>query len=60
MTLKLQPHQKMLLATRSETIMQAITDKNSLGIIKSEETKPGIFIGNCLMEPEEYVPGEHN
>jgi len=54
-TLKLHPHQKMLLAARSETIVQAITDKNSLGIIKSEETKPGIFIGNCLVEPEEYA-----
>jgi len=45
----------MLLAARSETIVQAITNKNSLGIVKSEETKPGIFIGNCLVEPEEYT-----
>jgi len=45
----------MLLAARSETIVQAITDKNFLGIIKSEETKPGIFIDNCLVEPEEYA-----
>jgi len=54
-TLKLHPHQKMLLAARSETIVQAITDRNSLGIIKSEEAKPGIFIGTCLVKPEEYA-----
>jgi len=35
--------------------VRAITDKNFLGIIKSEETKPGIFIGNCLVKPEEYA-----
>jgi len=45
----------MLLAARSETIVQAITDRNSLGIIKSEEAKPGIFIGTCLVKPEEYA-----
>jgi len=28
-TLKLYPHQKMLLAARSETIVQAIIDRNS-------------------------------
>jgi len=41
--------------TVSEIIVQTITDKNSLGIIKSEETKPEIFIGTCLMKPEEYA-----
>jgi len=45
----------MLLAARSETIVQAITDKNFLGIVKSEETKPEILIGNCLVESEEYA-----
>jgi len=45
----------MLLAARSETIVQAITDKNSLGIVKSEEAKPGILIGTCLVKPEEYA-----
>jgi len=51
----LHPHQKMLLAARSETIVQAITDRNSLGIVKSEEAKLRIFIGTCLVKPEEYV-----
>jgi len=53
-TLKLHPHQKML-AARSGTIVQAITDKNSLGIVKSEEVKLGIFIGTCLVKPEKYT-----
>jgi len=54
-TLKLHSHQKMLLAARSETIVQAITNKNFLRIVKSEETKPKIFIDSCLVKPEEYA-----
>jgi len=33
------------------TIVQAITDKNSFGIVKSEEAKPEIF-GASLVKPE--------
>ena len=33
----------------------AITDKNHVGIIKSEETRSGIFIGNCLVASNEYT-----
>jgi len=35
--------------------MQAVTNRNRIGIISSEETKSGIFIGSCLVEPEEYT-----
>jgi len=44
-----------MLLVQSVTIVQAIIDKNSLGIIISEETKSGIFIGNCLVESKEYA-----
>jgi len=33
-------------------IIQAIINSNRVGIIKAEETMPGIFIGNCLIKPE--------
>jgi len=42
------------LTPRSETIVQAVANRNRIGIVSSEETKPGIFIGSCLVEPEEY------
>jgi len=53
-TFKLHPFKKVTL-TRSETIVQAVTNNNRIGIVSSAETKPGIFIGNCLVEPEEYT-----
>ncbi|KYN50301.1 hypothetical protein ALC62_10760 [Cyphomyrmex costatus] len=54
-TLKLHPYKKLTLTPRSETIIQAVTDKNRIGIVKSEEMRPGVFIGNCLVAPEEYA-----
>jgi len=32
-----------------------VTNRNRIGIVNSEETKPGVFIGSCLIEPEEYT-----
>ncbi|XP_029659455.1 uncharacterized protein LOC115233278 [Formica exsecta] len=53
--LKLYPYLKVTLKPRSETIIQVATDKNTIGVIKAEETIPGIFIGNCLVEPTNYI-----
>ncbi|XP_029659540.1 uncharacterized protein LOC115233336 [Formica exsecta] len=53
--LQLYPYLKMMLKPRSETIIQVATDKNTIGVIKAEETIPGIFIGNCLVEPTNYI-----
>jgi len=54
-TFKLHPFRKVTLTSRSETIVQAVTNRNRIGIVSSKETKPGIFIGNCLVEPEDYT-----
>ncbi|KYN27439.1 hypothetical protein ALC57_03148 [Trachymyrmex cornetzi] len=54
-TLKLHPYKKLTLTPRSKTIIQAVTDRNRIGIVKSEEMSPGMFIGSCLVAPEEYV-----
>jgi len=43
------------LTPRSETIVQAVTNRNKIGIVSSQETKPGVFIGGCLVEPEGYT-----
>jgi len=58
-TLKLHPHQKMLLAARSEIIVQAITDKNSFEIEKSVKTRN---IHRYLFSETRRIciPGEHN
>ncbi|KMQ92552.1 retrovirus-like pol polyprotein [Lasius niger] len=52
--LKLLPYDKITLKPRSETIIQAATDRNEIGVIRAEETAPGIYIGRCLVEPENY------
>ncbi|XP_039315510.1 uncharacterized protein LOC113006333 [Solenopsis invicta] len=48
---KLHPHKKFTLNPRSETIIQAVTKSNRIGIVKPEETRPGVFIGSCLVCP---------
>jgi len=50
---RLHPYTKFKLHPRSETIIPAVTDLNHVGIISAEESMPGIFIGNCLVEPKE-------
>ncbi|KYN11735.1 hypothetical protein ALC57_16107 [Trachymyrmex cornetzi] len=52
---KLQPYIRIKLKPRSETIVQCIANKNKLGITKAEETAPGIFIGSCLVAPQDYI-----
>ncbi|KAM0735323.1 Retrovirus-related Pol polyprotein from transposon 17.6 [Formica fusca] len=52
--LKLYPYRALILKPRSETIIQATTDSNKVGIIRAEETLPGVFIGYCLVKPEEF------
>jgi len=37
----------------SETIVQAVTNRNR--IVCSEEIKPEVFIGSCLVELEKYT-----
>jgi len=32
-----------------------VIDRNRIGIVNSEETKSGVFIGNYLVEPTEYM-----
>jgi len=50
---KLLPYTTVILKPRSETVVQAITDTQCVGVINSEEIMPGVFIGNCLVKPEE-------
>jgi len=52
---KLHLFKKVTLTLRSETIVQAVTNRNRIGIVISEETKLRVFIGSCLVEPEEYT-----
>jgi len=40
---------------KNEMIRLNISNRNRIGIGSSEETKPGVFIGSCLVEPEEYT-----
>ncbi|KAM0727545.1 Retrovirus-related Pol polyprotein from transposon 412 [Formica fusca] len=46
---------KTILKPRSETIVKAITKQNRIGIVRAEETAPGIYLGNCLVEPKDYM-----
>jgi len=50
---KLRPYRTVILKSRSETVMRAITNTQCVGVINSEEIIPGVFIGNCLVKPEE-------
>jgi len=52
--LKLHPFSKLLLKPRSETILKATTNTNRVGIVRAEEVTPGVYIGNCLVNAEEY------
>ncbi|KAL6255524.1 hypothetical protein P5V15_013862 [Pogonomyrmex californicus] len=58
--LKLHSHKKYILTPRSKTIVQAITSQNQIGIMKPEETEPGVFIGSCLVKPDDYLPNKCN
>ncbi|KAL6268001.1 hypothetical protein P5V15_001079 [Pogonomyrmex californicus] len=55
-TFKLYPlYKNTVLIPCSEIIIQAVTDRNIIGVVKVVETKPGVFIGNCLIAPEGNV-----
>jgi len=50
---ELRPYTTVVLKPRSETVVRAITNTQCVGVINSEEIIPGVFIGNCLVKPEE-------
>jgi len=50
---KLRLYTTVILKPRSETVMRAITNTQCVGVINSEEIMPRVFIGNCLVKPEE-------
>jgi len=50
---KLRPYTTVILKPRSETVVRAITNTQYVEVINSEEIMPGVFIGNCLVKPEE-------
>jgi len=51
--LRLHPSSKLTLKPRNETILKA-TNRNRIGIVRAEEVTPGVYIGNCLVNAEEY------
>jgi len=52
--LKLHPFSKLILKPRSEIVLKATTNKNRVGIVRAEEMTPGVYLGNCLVNAEEY------
>ncbi|XP_020297641.1 uncharacterized protein LOC109862121 [Pseudomyrmex gracilis] len=50
--LQLRPYKNVKLQPCNETIVQAVTDSNQIGIVQGEETQPGVFIGSCLVQPK--------
>lgn len=48
-------YQSVCLQPRSETVIRAVTNCNQVGIVEAKKTQPGIFIGCCLMQPENYL-----
>ncbi|KAM0732490.1 Retrovirus-related Pol polyprotein from transposon 412 [Formica fusca] len=53
--LKFHSFNKIILKPRSETIVKAATNQNRIGIVRAEETAPGIYIGNCLVESKYHA-----
>src|ERR1700739_633680 len=47
---KLFQYRRIMLKPRSETIVQVSTNQNKTGIIK-----PGVYIGCCLVKPNEFI-----
>ncbi|XP_036141761.1 uncharacterized protein LOC118645219 [Monomorium pharaonis] len=52
---KLYPYRRVTLQPRSETIVQVTASVNTLEVINSEEMAPGVFLGSCLVEPENHT-----
>lgn len=53
-TFKLFPYKKITLAPQSETVVQATTSENALGVVHVLETRPGVIIGGCLVNASDY------
>jgi len=53
--IKLHPFSKVILKPRSETIIRAATSQNREGMVRANEPTPGVYIGNCLVKPENYT-----
>jgi len=51
--MKLHLFSKVILKPRSETIVRAATSQNREGRVN--EPTPGVYIGNCLVKPENYT-----
>ncbi|XP_020295120.1 uncharacterized protein LOC109860450 [Pseudomyrmex gracilis] len=54
-TLALQPYKNVEIPSRCEAIIQAVADSNQVGLIKAEEKQPETLIGNCLVQPKNYL-----
>ena len=54
-TFKIKPYGKIILQPRSETIVRATTNRNQPGVIQAKETKPGVYIGRCMVEPKNFA-----
>ena len=52
---KLYPYKRITLPPRSETLVQVITNTNKTGITRKMETQPGIYLGECLIEPRDLT-----
>lgn len=48
-------YKRITLQPRSETIIQVAANRNMIDVTRSEETSPGIFIGSCLVEPQNFI-----
>jgi len=53
--MKLYPFSKVILKSRSETIIRAATCQNREGVVRANEPVPGVYIGNCLVKPKNYT-----
>ncbi|KAL6421449.1 hypothetical protein ACFW04_013904 [Cataglyphis niger] len=53
--LNLHPFNKIILKPRSKTIIKARTDQNRIGIVRTEEKAPGVYIGNCIINAADYT-----
>lgn len=43
------------LKPRTETIVQVVTTDNTEGIISGFEVEPGVYLGNCMVRPENNI-----
>jgi len=53
--MKLHPFSKVILKSRSETIIRTATNQNREGIVRAEEPTNGVYKGNCLVKSEKYT-----